>query len=270
MEIGIYKLTNLKNNKIYIGQSINIKNRWNQHKNIKNNTVISRAIFKYGWDNFKKEVIEYCKKKELNEKEIYWINFYNCLIPRGYNVSLGGQNTSNLEKIKRSKKIKFLLKNTNLSIKQIGEKFKISSNAISEINNGRTYWESNILYPIRQKKENKKENKFLFKQEWDRIKEKIIKKEKIIDIAKEFKCSISLVEDINQGRVAYDPKLKYPLCVRNVRLKIKQIDKDNKLIKIYNSIAEASKITNIDSSSIAKVCKNQRKTAGGYKWEYIN
>lgn len=49
-----------------------------------------------------------------------------------------------------------------------------------------------------------------------------------------------------------------------------QYDINNKFIKKFSSIIEASKKLNIDSSLIIKVCKNKRKTAGGYVWKYNN
>ena len=68
MRSGIYKITNLINNKIYIGSTCNFKDRKSKHKNKKTNTMISRAISKYGWDNFLFEIIEYCEKEILIEK----------------------------------------------------------------------------------------------------------------------------------------------------------------------------------------------------------
>ena len=66
--IGIYKLTNKINNKVYIGQSINIENRFQQHKNnclnenLKDyNTKFYRALRKYGVENFTFEIIEELK-----------------------------------------------------------------------------------------------------------------------------------------------------------------------------------------------------------------
>ena len=100
----IYKITNLINNKCYIGQTTkSIEERWNQHKNdafrkkrYTYNYPLYRAFRKYGFENFSFEVIEKCKISELNDKEIYWINFYNSY-HNGYNQTLGGNGTKNLE-----------------------------------------------------------------------------------------------------------------------------------------------------------------------------
>jgi group I intron endonuclease len=96
MSCGIYKITNKINNKIYIGQSVNIEQRFYTHcsdaLNKYDNNYFHNAIRKYGKENFYIEIIEECSKEELNEKEIYWIQKYNSNNPSiGYNSSLGGE-----------------------------------------------------------------------------------------------------------------------------------------------------------------------------------
>ena len=93
---GIYKIENLINHKVYIGQAVDIPNRWRSHKsNYQNpnckdyNMVIYKAIRKYGIDNFSFEVIERCDSKLLNQKEKEWIKYYDSYY-NGYNATLGG------------------------------------------------------------------------------------------------------------------------------------------------------------------------------------
>jgi len=83
----IYKTTNLVNGKIYIGQDSN-----NNPKYLGSGMLLHRAIKKYGIDNFKKEILEECyNKKELDEKEKYWIKSYDSTNENiGYNISEGG------------------------------------------------------------------------------------------------------------------------------------------------------------------------------------
>lgn len=88
--IGIYKITNNINGKIYIGQSRNIESRWQQHQEPARNSLISRAIKKYGVDNFTFEVIEECTIEELDKREIYWIDYYKSF-DNGYNLTRGGE-----------------------------------------------------------------------------------------------------------------------------------------------------------------------------------
>ena len=94
----IYKITNKINSKCYIGQTSKFyKKRCNEHKNaafnkfkISYNYPLYKAFRKYGIDNFKFEVIEKCEIQKLNEREIYWISYYNSY-KEGYNQDLGGE-----------------------------------------------------------------------------------------------------------------------------------------------------------------------------------
>jgi hypothetical protein len=108
MSIGIYKITS-PSNKIYIGQSINIERRIKQYKllkEIKKCKKIYFSIKKYGYKNHKFEVVEYCCKEKLNEREIYWIDFYDS-VNKGLNISYGGNSVGSVNKgKKRSKKTK--------------------------------------------------------------------------------------------------------------------------------------------------------------------
>jgi group I intron endonuclease len=53
------------------------------------------------------------------------------------------------------------------------------------------------------------------------------------------------------------------------KIKINQYDLNNNVVQSFNSISEASKITNIDRSTIGKCCKGMYKTAGNFKWQYL-
>lgn len=92
---GIYIIKNKINSKVYIGQSVNIENRWWQHKYSALNqrqdsyTEIHKAMAKYGVDNFFYEILEECGIEKLNEKEQYYIQYYNSY-HNGYNMTLGG------------------------------------------------------------------------------------------------------------------------------------------------------------------------------------
>lgn len=86
----IYKTTNLLNGKIYVGKRIYRKkdDTWYLGSGV----YLNRAIKKHGRENFVKEIIEWCSdKKELCNKEIYWIKYFNSTnLKIGYNLSLGG------------------------------------------------------------------------------------------------------------------------------------------------------------------------------------
>ena len=87
--IGIYKITKKSNGKSYIGQSNDIERRINEHK-YKVDLAIDQAINKYGIDAFEYEIIEECELSQLDEREKYWIAFYNTYKGFGYNCNAGG------------------------------------------------------------------------------------------------------------------------------------------------------------------------------------
>lgn len=92
---GIYKITNTKNNKVYIGQAVDIGDRWTQHVkcglgiNVGTPNKFYSAMMEDGPESFTYEVLEVCDKDKLNERERYWIDFYNS-VSRGYNTKVGG------------------------------------------------------------------------------------------------------------------------------------------------------------------------------------
>lgn len=98
---GIYMVINLINNKQYIGQSVNIKQRFlsNHQYDFKNpnnssyNSKFYKALRKYGWENFAVIVLELCDKNKLDKREIYYIQKYDTF-KNGYNSTTGGQNWS--------------------------------------------------------------------------------------------------------------------------------------------------------------------------------
>lgn len=96
--IGIYKITNLINNKSYIGLSNNIERRWSEHKNVSNwerepKKSLYLAFKKYGIDNFLFEVIEECPKNMLKEREKFYIEYFGSY-KNGYNQTCGGEDYS--------------------------------------------------------------------------------------------------------------------------------------------------------------------------------
>lgn len=103
----IYKITNLLNNKVYIGQTIkSIQKRFSVHCiNFKGSkSIIRQSILKNGKENFRIELIETCiSRDQMNEREIYWISFYNSISPNGYNITVGGGGVSIASSIKATR-----------------------------------------------------------------------------------------------------------------------------------------------------------------------
>ena len=127
MIIGeIYKITNIQNNKVYIGQTIRpVEYRFNRHINDALNNILdthfARAIRKYGPQNFKLQVIDNAETQdELNQKEQYWIRFYDS-VNKGYNetdaISKCGGNTYQSKTEKEMEVIKEKIRQTKLGAK---------------------------------------------------------------------------------------------------------------------------------------------------------
>lgn len=99
----IYKLTNTVNGKAYIGQTKNLSDRITSHKSHKK-LVISRAIQKYGWDNFRVEVLcQGLSEDAVDLWEQLCILKHKTLAPNGYNVELGGHGQKSLSEHTRNK-----------------------------------------------------------------------------------------------------------------------------------------------------------------------
>ena len=172
--ICIYLITNNKNGKVYVGQTNDFKRRAAEHlrsgqlekyskKNERDsNTPIHLAMQKYGVENFTFTILEECSQEELNEKEKFWISYYNSTDKtKGYNLTKGGQLNFALKGEKHGQakltqedvnEIKRLLKETDLTLNEIKERFPfISKSSLSMINQGKTWKDSEEKYPLRKK-----------------------------------------------------------------------------------------------------------------------
>ena len=94
----IYKISNLINDKVYIGETVrSLIQRWQQHKNAVNDYNkkghLQLAMRKYGIQNFYIEEIERCDDNIRFDREKYWINYYDSY-NNGYNSTLGGEGSS--------------------------------------------------------------------------------------------------------------------------------------------------------------------------------
>ncbi len=155
--IGIYKITNKLNGKVYIGQSLNIFKRWGVHGNINkaNNKkqVISKAVEKYGVENFIFEILERCKKEDLNGREAYWVKTYDSY-KKGYNCTPGGDSFDEFRHTKIEKNtinlIYSQLLDNKLQIVELAEMYNVGESAIRAINTGDTWYNPNLMYPLRQ------------------------------------------------------------------------------------------------------------------------
>lgn len=277
----IYKLTNKINNKVYIGQTCQKpEDRWNDHRRNsgKLGTPLSNAIEKYGWNNFDKEIIDYASSlKEANEKEQYWIEYYQCATSAygkesGYNITLGGQGVSKISPIEQKEMLKLWKEGNNVT--QISITTKHDRHIVSR-----------ILQNLGITEEDFKERKGFFFHTvyvFD-IKGKLIETFPcLLETKQKYNyINSSQIEGVLHHRHAsthnliflYEEdlnKLKEHIERTNKshRGKIKSINIITKEEKIYNTTADAFRDTGIDRHTIRNRI-NKQIIKDNIKWEDI-
>lgn len=306
--IGIYKITNTINGKSYIGQSVDINRRWKREKDDSNNVnsrtydyPLMKAFRKYGIENFDFKVIEECEIEELNEKEMYWIDFYDTFF-NGYNQTLGGDTTLRQPKEKVIGVISDLI-NTDMLHKDIATKWDISIEMVQGINTGR-YWKHNTEYPLQKRevvksycekcgKEITKGSKLCFEcySNLQTTNSKKPSKDTLIEdmyyfhgnftkIGKKYGVTDSTVrkwcnkyeipnKSSDYKTVKKEPKEK----IRPFKISVVQLNiETNEEINYFDSISDAARSLGLNDkccTHISDVCKGIRKTAYGYKWKFL-
>lgn len=123
----IYCIKNKINNKKYIGQTVDLRRRWKEHKS-SGKYPIQKAIKKYGKNNFNVLVLEEnIKVKNLDHRERFWIKKYNTF-EKGYNLTKGGQRREQTNEIKTKIRESTLGENNHMYDKthELSTKRKIS------------------------------------------------------------------------------------------------------------------------------------------------
>lgn len=154
---AIYKITNNINGRNYIGQSNNPKRRFQEHiRGDGSNSLIHLAILKYGVQNFSFEVLGWYE--DYSNKEKQYIIQYNSLAPNGYNIMEGGEEppimfgeNNPFSKITNevANFIKLDLLNYSIPYKEIAKKYQTTRDIIRHINEGTSWHDNNLKYPLR-------------------------------------------------------------------------------------------------------------------------
>lgn len=230
MTCGIYLISNLINNKVYVGQSINIEKRWTQHKrelrnSIHENKKLQNAWNKYGEENFEFSIACECEEKQLNTLEQYYVfSLESYLSKGGYNISLGGDGLF----------IKGINNKMNKNVYCIETKTKYFS--IAEASRQTGIREASILQCCKGNykyagKEGSQEFHWMYYEDF-------LKKGEIINNAPRKK--------IEKGHQV--------ICLETG--------------EIFNSLKVAGEKYNTDGSNIGACCRGKRITAGEYHWMY--
>ncbi|MGM9858078.1 MAG: GIY-YIG nuclease family protein [Bacilli bacterium] len=228
MNKDIYIIKNTVNNKVYIGQAIDTHKRFISHcsraKINKDNSPLHDAIHKYGKEKFYYEILEH-QISNYNEKEQYWIKYYNSLVPYGYNLLKGGNdppyhrgeecpNAVITQEI--AKNIINDLLNSSLKIKQIAYKYNIEYSLVRHINYGESWKDSNLNYPLRKKDERYsiEENSAVLNQIYWLLEYSSCSTEQI---GAYFKVGRKTVDKINNGKTHFCQEREYPIRKKRKR-----------------------------------------------------
>lgn len=271
----IYIIKNDINNKVYIGQAIDSTKRFRNHcKDNKDNSLIDKAIKKYGKEHFWVEILE-TAIENFNEREKYWIMFYNSLTPNGYNILEGGNTPPILfgddhPNVKLSDNDLILLKkdlsDTDISLLNIAKKYNISKKQVLRINQGISRASLTESYPIRK---NVNINGKLTEEDVDIIIELLKYTYRFNgDIAREFGVEVHAISRINEGKYHRRDGIDYPIRKWKssgiVLFTYEQVTEIiNLLQNTKKSINSIAKVYNVSTNIICRI--NQGKIKKYYR-----
>lgn len=290
MEIvcGIYKITNKINGKAYIGQSVNIYARWYQHKNSADDTPFHRAIKKYGAEMFEWEILEECLPEQLDEREKHYVEKYNTYIcaenSQGYNLTPGGGSGKPIPVNQYDLNGNFI------------KKFYSAGSAATSVNKGVSQIMAcckhncmscgGYLWSFEGEKPHEYKNLGWFNKksvdQYD-LQGNYIQTFSSATEAENYINKNLVKKKVSKGQIIHccekdntssggfmwrfhGDEAPKPYVNRYYSL-IKQYDLKNNLIAIYESLHEASRITNISKGNICNCLNGKRNQAGGYIWK---
>lgn len=276
---GIYCIENLVNSKKYIGQSVNIHNRWNVHKaelrhNRHDNPHLQNAWNKYGENNFNFFILEQCDYTELDDKEIFYIRYYDTY-NSGYNLTIGGQGTS--RKVFTDEERKAISERLKGHAVSEETRIKMRENMLAQFN------DDYFLQRYNNMMDNKKvkikcydKNGFLLAYDdiHSAARQLGVEATNICKVLKGKHKTAGIYTFCYEHECLSDEELK-DRYVKNTNIdfiqrRIEQIDKNNEIVKVFDSIAECSSFYDIDNSSISKVCRGKLKTTHGMRFRYAS
>ena len=262
MSCGIYKAENKLNGKVYVGQSIYINRRWQDHKEnyINGTSKFYKAIQEYGWDNFEWSIIEECLESELDEREKYWIDYYDS-INNGYNTIYGNpferKKYSKLSNEKHEELIQDLL-STSTSIKDLSDKYNLGISYVYEINQGHeSRRKEDLNYPLR-----KLENPLKGIRDYSELTDKEIddilfdlKENKLQyeEMMIKYGVSYKFLRRVNNGDKILKKGLNYP--IRPILSKISEIEAEEIRLLLKNSKLSYEEIANIFDKKVERIRK---------------
>lgn len=240
----IYITTNHINGKQYIGQKkYDTQNKWKNY--LGSGIILSKAIDKYGKENFSKEIIEECKSKEqLDTREKYWIAYYDAVdSDEFYNISSGGDGGNTIVGYSEEQLIQY---------KEYKSKLHQKTALKGEDAGASKLTEKQVIEII----ERLKTNDFN------------------LDIANDYGVSQGTIDDIRchktwkhlTGNIVFDniSSRRRPRSTKPVI----QYSEDGTYIATYKSARDVQRELGIGYKIISAVCNGKKRTAHGYIWRF--
>lgn len=283
----VYKAKNKINGKIYIGQTVNFKERIWQHQRCyeKEDCKFHDAIKEFGFDNFEWEILKtFCTKKEAEESEKYFIEFYNSYRD-GYNENKGGVGGHNAKSV--------------ICLSLSGEYIKRYDSASDTQKDG--FNSSNVLLCCKNRLYTCKNHMFMFEDDYLKYGSKQYKKPISKCIKSVIQCDLNgnfikefssiqqasietgvtrstisgVLTGIYKSAGGYIFVYKDNFPIKDISkyrhnkkgIKVAQINpKTNEVVKIFDRISDAGRELGVSYKAIHKVVNKPNRTAYGYRW----
>jgi len=286
----IYKYTS-PSGKSYIGKTIHtLKERAGSNgcRYTRHSTKFSTAIKKYSWNNFIPKIIEEVQEDLLNEREIYWVNYYDTL-NNGYNTDNPGQGGCQPKYKVYQYDLNGNLINSYSCASEAAKILKTSVASIRSCCNKQILTVHNSILRYGKLEQNFKLPSKTTPGKAIPIKQLDLNNGNLIKIypsyseaARNLNISIATIalnvigrqksaggynfKPLNEEeKIIYAEQIKPKTSAKSVH----QINKDTgEIIATYSSMTKAQEKTGIDNRRISEACKKKNKTAGGFKWEY--
>lgn len=278
----IYKITNDVNGKVYIGKTIRtLVDRWIEHLNDrfeehKTSIPLYNAMNKYGIEHFHIEAVEDgIPNEQINEKERYYIKEFNSRShDSGYNVTEGGDGGRTSSKLTESEVeeiVNILTDCNNIeSMASIGKRFNVAGSTIVSINNGTTWYNDNLSYPLREYDATGLTiPKNIYSCIVEDLKQDTLS---LTEIAKKYKLFETKLAAINLGQNCYNGQHKYyreiysgPFPIRrakNLKIDIKQdkfVDILHDIIFTKDSMASIGKRYDEKGNTLTYIALGKRR-----------
>lgn len=268
----IYVIKNNINNKVYIGQTITPRIRFNAHKNAarKNSPLlIHQAMRRYGVNNFYFEILE-SQIEDYDEKEKYYIKMYNSFMPNGYNMTEGGGGLNQLSNINYYQ-FKFDdnlledvcgdLMSNEFTLSEIARKYNVNNSVIDNINLGKTYRNNNYDYPLLKNNswylDESKINKVV-----DLLSSSTMSLEEIANI---METELYNIGRINRGEIKSNWNKKFPIREEIFTLKLIQ-DIHDEILNTWSTFPEIARKFNVSLEFIKSIQQGKTNTLDNYSY----